>query len=247
MTNGTSSRLFTAPRARLLRAALVAAATAASCNADLVVGVLGRGPHDGSGASDGGYVTGSGGHVVVASGGNWGTGGPVASGGVTGTGGSGPSVIGLPVPITGSCDAQLALPMEGTNRCARTSGVAFSPDGLTLAAGQASPTPNVHLWSLPSGARLRDVTGAGTVTYDVAFSPDGRLLATASDSTGSGTLTAVTPGIVNLWDVATGALVMNIPATCGVYADSVAFSPDGELLATGGIVGPIELWRVTTG
>jgi len=245
MTTSTSRRLFSASRTRLFPAALLAAAAAASCDADLVVGVLGRGPNDGSGGSDGGYVTGSGGHVVVASGGNWGTGGAVASGGVTGSGGGGLTVNGLPVPTTGSC-AQLSLPMEGTNRCARTSGVAFSPDGLTLAAGQESPTPNVHLWSLPSGQPLRDVAGAGTVTYDVAFSPDGRLLATAG-SPGSGSLTAVTPGIVNIWDVATGALVRNIPATCGLYADTVAFSPDGGLLATAGTVGPVELWRVADG
>jgi len=89
------------------------------------------------------------------------------------------------------------------------------------------------------------VAGAGSVTYSVAFSPDGRLLATAS-SNGSGGA-AVTPGIVNLWDVATGALVRNIPATCGSYADAVAFSPDGAWLATAGATGPIELWQVTDG
>lgn len=238
MTTRTSSRLFSSSRTRLFPAALVAATAAASCNADLVVGVLGRGPHDGSGGSDGGYVTGSGG--------SGGTDAPVASGGVTGSGsgGSGPIVTGMPVPTIGDCMPLVRI-VTGTNRCGRTSGIAFSPDGLTLAAGQESATPNVHLWSLPGGERLRDVTGAGTVTYSVAFSPDGRLLATAG-SPGSGGA-EVTPGIVNLWDVATGALVRNIPATCGFYADTVAFSPDGQYLATAGYLGPIELWRVMDG
>lgn len=246
MMTRTASRLFTASCTRLLGAAVVAATMAASCDAELVVGVLGRGPHDGSGGSGGGYATGSGGQVAP-SGGNGGSGGSVASGGVSGTGsgGSGGAVFGVPVPNIGNC-SPLVPALDATSRCGRAAGVAFSPDGQILAAGQESATPNVHLWSLPGGERLRDITGAGTVTYSVAFSPDGHLLATAG-SPGSGWLTEVTPGIVNLWDVATGALVRNIPATCGLYADSVAFSPDGELLATAGAIGPIELWRVATG
>jgi WD40 repeat protein len=114
-----------------------------------------------------------------------------------------------------------------------------------LATGQEGQAPNVTLWRL-DGALLKALAGIGDVTYSVAFSVDGTILATAGRA-GSGALNAFTPDLVKLWSVATGLLVQTIPATCGSYADSVTFSHDGKSLATAGITGPIEVWRVADG
>ena len=67
--------------------------------------------------------------------------------------------------------------------------VAFSPDGRTLATGEASG--HVGLWDLATGHQTATLT-EGSFIYSVAFSPDGRTLAVGDHS-----------GRVGLWDVAT--------------------------------------------
>ena len=65
----------------------------------------------------------------------------------------------------------------------------------------------------------------------MAFSADGKTLATSSDY----------PATVKLWDVATGKEKMEL----GVFAWSLAFSPDGKTQAT--TLDSVILWDVTTG
>ncbi len=173
-----------------------------------------------------------------------------------GTGGSGRGGSdGAPNPIVGGLGgafepyppicAQITTVPGAFNPCGRADSLAYSPDGTLLAMGAERGRPNVHLYRLSDGMLVRNIDGTGQVTFAVAFSPDGRTLATAG-GTGTGDA-SVTPDIVKLWDVATGALVRTLPATCGFYADTVAFSPDGSLLATAGYAGAIEIWRVADG
>src|SRR5579883_1781375 len=78
----------------------------------------------------------------------------------------------------------------------------------------------------------------------VAFSPDGRLVAAAFGNF-SGMLVEPRPGQAVVWDVATqrrrGALLGHADGV-----SSVAFSPDGELIATAGFAGEIKLWKTKT-
>jgi len=82
------------------------------------------------------------------------------------------------------------------------------------------------------------------VIRGVAFSPDGRLVAGAF-GTFYGMLTDPHPGQAVLWDVATGqrraALLGHVDGV-----KSVAFSPNGKLIATAGYLDEIKLWQTET-
>jgi len=80
----------------------------------------------------------------------------------------------------------------------------------------------------------------------VAFSPDGRLLAAAGANWGAvdhrGRRSADTH-LVGLWRVDDGQLLAELRGPWDVEAYSVAFSPDGQTLATGWKDG-LRLWQM---
>jgi WD40 repeat protein len=121
--------------------------------------------------------------------------------------------------------------------------LAFSPDGTVLAAGTGHDDGRVRLWSTTTGrllgAPLRaQPTGSRIAVNTVAFSPDGKLMATYAES-----------GLVRLWDPAAGRLVRQFQSGAPAnFAEGMAFSPDGRLLAVAdGDDRLVRLWNPATG
>lgn len=120
--------------------------------------------------------------------------------------------------------------------------LAFSPDGGTLAAVFGYPDFAIQLWSVARGERLFSIKGHEW-RYEfsqVVFSPDGQSLATVSkdeDGTDMGMR-------VELWRAADGERLTQLDMA-GVTR--VAFSKDGDTLATGGHDHTVRLWRVEDG
>jgi WD40 repeat protein len=113
--------------------------------------------------------------------------------------------------------------------------MAFAPDGKTLAVNCGS----IQLWDVGTGKQLLvALARAGhSLTVDsLAVSPDGRMLASACY--GEGTLC--------LWDAATGKLLYRMPGH-NIACRHTCFSPDGELVASGGSDGFLHLWETATG
>jgi len=107
--------------------------------------------------------------------------------------------------------------------------VAFSPDGTKLAG---AGTKNLKLWKVPNGAELRTLSQDAENYQSIVFSPDGSMLVTGGSDR------------VTLWDMATGAQVRSMQTP----GDSVAFSPNGKILATGvGSQSLVKIWDVSTG
>ena len=118
---------------------------------------------------------------------------------------------------------------------AGASSVAFSPDGSLLATANYVDS-TVSVFSVGAGGALTPVTGSpfasGGQSISVAFSPDGSLLAAGNTSFGG----------VSVFSVGAGGALTPVPGSpfptvvnAGSQvadAGSVAFSPDGSLLAT---------------
>ena len=126
--------------------------------------------------------------------------------------------------------------------------IAFSPDGKTIATGSRDDD-TVRLWDVKTGETKHTLTGDTVLAYGGEESPENDIVAFSSDGK---TIASVDLDFtVRLWDVETGTQKKTLPrSTLAVY--SVAFSPDGQTLASGvkdqtdkNIT--VQLWDVETG
>jgi len=119
--------------------------------------------------------------------------------------------------------------------------LAFSPDGKILAAIFGYPDTVIQLWKVPEAERLLSIKGLEW-THEfsqVVFSPDGQTLASVSKNEDGMDL-----GMVELWRAADGERLYQLEMA-GVMR--VAFSKDGDTLATGSYDHTVRLWRAADG
>ncbi|HEV3436432.1 MAG TPA: hypothetical protein VG122_03670, partial [Gemmata sp.] len=116
--------------------------------------------------------------------------------------------------------------------------VSYSPDGKWVITGTRSGRVRLNGidTGMPHALPLRNRWDGVYVTL---FSPDGRLVATASEDKAA-------VGEVRLWDTATG-LPACPPLPHLNWVASLAFSPDGKILVTGGYDSAIHFWDSRTG
>jgi WD40 repeat protein len=133
--------------------------------------------------------------------------------------------------------------------------VKFSPDGRLLAVGGYQ---EVRLIDPASGKPLATLSGHADYVRSLAFSPDGKMLAAAGGPPQRG-------GEIKIWDVSAIVAVV-APTFRSARADlkvgatllktllghkdciySVAWSPDGKLLASGSYDKMVKLWDAATG
>ncbi len=117
--------------------------------------------------------------------------------------------------------------------------VAFSPDGASIVSACqkfGDTQSSVMLWDVKSGEmRQRYASNDGTVPFGagtaIAFSPDGKELATLQEGKFTG---------VKFYNVENGREVNRFEYEKSLRPQSIAISPDGRWLATGGIAPPMQ-------
>lgn len=110
--------------------------------------------------------------------------------------------------------------------------VSFSPDGATIVVASGNVFKgDVQTFDAKTGKVIHSFPGGYGCA---AFNADGTLLAAAGKD------------CLMIWDTATGKVRVTIPGYDAMIT-RVAFSPDGQSLATSSYDGTVQVWTVATG
>ncbi|MBI1279669.1 MAG: hypothetical protein GC179_16190 [Anaerolineaceae bacterium] len=105
--------------------------------------------------------------------------------------------------------------------------LSFSPDGTSLVYGGAGTA--AWVWDL-KGDNHALLEGHTDQVMALAFSPDGQVIASGD------------AGALRLWAATKGENLAALTSPSGQAVNSVAFNPDGTLIASAGSTGGVVLW-----
>ena len=109
----------------------------------------------------------------------------------------------------------------------------FSRDGKTLVTGTSSG--KLVVWDVEAYQPRLRIEAGDTGLFKISLSPDGRSILDGDDKHPS------------VWDLASGKLVLRLPAPEKGYAGSSRFSPDGKTIAIGYSANYAEIRDAATG
>lgn len=113
---------------------------------------------------------------------------------------------------------------------ARINVVAFSPDGKLLAA--AGQDEAIRIWDTADWNEPKVIDNSMFPILDLEFSPDGKFIVVGD------------AGEIYVWDLENEKEVEGFNPQFKTF--TVAYSPDGSLLAAGGIDRRVRIWRTDT-
>ncbi|AFY41294.1 DnaJ domain-containing protein [Nostoc sp. PCC 7107] len=112
-----------------------------------------------------------------------------------------------------------------TEHSAAVNTLVITPDGKTLISGSTDTT--IKLWNLHTRKLIQTLTGHSEAILSVAVSADGEILASSTRKT------------IKIWHIPTGNLLQTLPG-----CSPVAFTPDSQMLVSGGNGGTIKIWSL---